>query len=802
MDRFKRLIAFLVALFTGSRPKPEELKGILLANPRRGKSTIRERLVAAALDRSAPRVARGLGFKPNRAMREGEGLAYPPPTTGDPVLFEGWVNCGGGPVPFTLVDAPGQLTDLLAEDAANPDNEQAVQFYDLIGICDLIILALDPEDLFEQPRERLAALLRKLGALATQAILQRRAEGKPCHVAIVFTKIDELGTAVVGSTRVAGDDRRVIRALEALQAARDEDVPGRLREFLEAAAHDPHGHDGWSALRGRLLERTAPLWEMLVRCQGLDVRALNGYFVQARPAELDDSRPTPWDEQGVLEVFRDYFDAVAQRGSPAGLRPWALAAALLVAAGLIAAGAGAAARAASIRRYAELNRDGPYDVDLRDTPRRPTLLADWRAGGLSWRAGDDVSAFEYVKLFHQTYAGFTAQLHDLSAPPAPTLAEARARLEKVHALRQQTIDRKALWDALTPEEQAVVGSNGEDGLRRYLTDFRTAQERLASAEDEVDGLLGEAAAALEVAHSSAPVAKKMDQLRAFEARRQRAREQLTRLVQDPVGGVGFLAYEGKPRAPRHANLGDDLFRPYAGLAGSAVELARAECAACLDQIARDEWEEYVRWHLAQSDAQVAFLAGLQPGANANPLARDFYAQRSAGGASSREAALCSRRLAAVVHLQDVDTGRVYLFDLTSKAVYEVTAGGVNEEPVTSSSSPARVEGTWRGLAGTAHLEVGKLAVVAVYLAPSPAPCPEGHHPVKLACRGRTTGFWLPAFLAALADGSPALTVEGIDGAGCQAQWAAFKEEMAKFQAPEFLGLSARKPGAGAPATGE
>src|SRR4051794_34274346 len=112
-------------LLFGQRAEDTALQAILLASPGTGKSTFRDAVVEAVLDPAAPRVGRGFVFEPHEEMRARH--AYPAKTVGAPVPFNGWVNCGGRPLPFTLVDPPGEQTCLLPEDADDVDEPTATQ---------------------------------------------------------------------------------------------------------------------------------------------------------------------------------------------------------------------------------------------------------------------------------------------------------------------------------------------------------------------------------------------------------------------------------------------------------------------------------------------------------------------------------------------------------------------------------------------------------------------------------------------------------------------------------------------------
>lgn len=737
----------------GARHFDTELNVILIAPKDYGKSAIRDAFLEATMDPQAPRMARGISINPHDEMKAGQRGGYARPTPVDVKPFDGAINIGGRHLILNFVDPAGEMIDAPFED--EPADVPKKEFAEALKKADLVVVLLPVGEVLGRTTKDLEPTLRNLAALAVRAIEARRKAGRLCSVAIVYTKADEVGVATVGASRLVGDGPGGRLALQALQAAPLKEAVARLNEFTQAASVDPQGSPEWSQLRGELLDRTSVLWDILARCQSLDTRSLNGYVIAAKPVERDESRRTTWAERGVLHVFRDFFEEVRERNATPGLRWWMLAGGAVAAMLLLAAGLNASRRAEAIASFNELNRDGPDRREASSTPRGLVPLEKWTEIRRPFLGRDDVPEATFLAFLHQRYAELGSRLRVLAAQPAANLGAATKRVEDAVAARMACLDRQALWNALTPSERAEIDQRPE--LRRLLDDMRDIQVLFEETERAMVALLAVAPRRLDEARKGT-VPERMDRLRNLEADRSALQSRLDLLVKHPRSASEFFAFSGTPPRAKPSSVGADLLNPFAAISGDALKQVRLESKKVLSG-ASDYSEDWWKWHVRCTAEEVAFLKGIDPDANLDPLSREFYPQPTRD--KPRMVQFGPRRTMVVLRVRDANTRRMYDLDLSRPAVHEVKDGRADAD--SDEASPSS-EG----------FNSSRFDIVSVHVMPGQPPLTDGYRTLDIEARGRKSGFWLPAFLAAL--DTPALKIGGLTD-DMRPEWEAFKKQM-------------------------
>jgi hypothetical protein len=778
-----RLPRGLSGLVLGRRVADEKLTIVAVGDTKKGKSSWADEVIRAVESPASPRLPIDIRVAPGPDLERRHVPGYPP-RTGAAVLITGTARLGRRHVPLELIDLPGEYLRFTAgHDDGDP---QAREFFEMIHRAEQVLLFLDMADLLERPAAERDDLHLSLAHVAAEAAAQARAEGRPCHASVVYAKRDECAADGIGSPRLIGNRPEELRALCALQSAPEGQARARLAEFVEVVAADPTATPEGRALRRRLVEASAALWYALVRCQALDPHWVGGYFIQARPVELAPWRRESVERRGVLHPLHDFLQTVRDRNASPRVRPWAVAAGVLLVVGSVFAGVREAARVASAREYLTSQVRAGYALDPKRTPYDAD---DLERRGLAGPVppGDLLAPHFFGKLLNAHYADFAVRAREARAGTIglDDLAAARARL----------IDWEGLYAALPPRARAAFEVPGS-ALRPYADDFKSLEDSLQSAEIALIAYLRHVAEAAGETGLAGP-ADGMTRVEALERERLAVIDRLraTRAAVPP--GRGFLA-ETHGGALAVRSVAADIVAPWCDAAERFVGAGRDDTARLARRLCAARPAEYAAWLRNRRDAQTAFLAALDPTLPLDPYRRDFFAAVPGFdiNPSPRTVSLAAEPVYAYLRVRYRPAGsaedrieRVYDIDLETAAVYPVQNGEPGRVPL------ALEAGTLLGSADSSDTcDWGRgtrlrwapadYEVIGAWIkAGKNGP----FQPLTFRSRGDES-LWLPALAAGLAEDparcDPALTVAGADSPGLAHEWVRFFRVVKQLAGPD------------------
>ena len=254
------------------------------------------------------------------------------------------------------------------------------------------------------------------------------------------------------------------------------------------------------------------------------------------------------------------------------------------------------------------------------------------------------------------------------------------------------------------------------------------------------------------------MSERMDRLRGLEADRSELQSRLARLVEHSGAASDFYAFSGTPPVAKQSNIGADLLNPYARIGVAALEQLRLECKKVLIGASKygDDWW---KWLVNCTAEEVAFLKSIDHDANLDPLSLEFYPQPIHDKIGMVK--FGTRRTMVVLRVRDVNTRRTYDLDMSRPSIHEVKDGRADADA--DGASPSS-EG----------FNSARFELLSVHVMSGQPPLTEGYRTLDIEARDRKSGFWLPAFLAAL--DTPALKIGGLTD-NMRPEWEAFKKQM-------------------------
>jgi hypothetical protein len=271
----------------------DKIRIVIIGGPKSGKTSFIRELVLACRRRDA---ALGLTFDDSVDTNK-----IGPDGVSGKFMLEGKERG------LRIVEA-GSLKDSMRRRDTWPEDSESPPRWGAGDLADLLVIAIEPSHIDRrEPPPGLPGLISLAGGFLDQ--------NRSALVALAYTKADEYGVIEPQALRLVANRSQSQRLLE-LQGAADTETAWKL--FAEAdnttrreeviigggvfGGKTKSAVDESALTRGKVLDQTRRLWEVLVRLK--PAALLNGYFVSASPR---DPYLTPIPHRGILQLVADFL---------------------------------------------------------------------------------------------------------------------------------------------------------------------------------------------------------------------------------------------------------------------------------------------------------------------------------------------------------------------------------------------------------------------------------------------------------------------------------------------------------------